>query len=109
MSLYALYVREITNKDIMETDSGFATYSFPAPNVCYIEDIYIIPDKRECGAASLIADRIAVIAKERGCTKLWGTVMMSTKNPTDSIRVLLAYGMELLSWTNEQLLFSKDI
>jgi len=109
VSLYQAYIHEKTNKSIIETDSGFATYSFPDEKTVYIEDIYVIPSKRKSGLASELANQIAQIAKERGCTEMLGSVVPNTKNSTDSLLVLLAYGMTLNSSSNNFILFSKTI
>lgn len=109
MSLYSSYLSEKTDKEILETEHGFATYSFPDPQTVYIEDIYVLPKHRKTGEASLLATKIMGIAKERGCTKMVGTVQPSTKNSTDSLRVLLAYGMTLESSLNNLIVFSRSI
>lgn len=109
MSLYRSYIEEKTNKSIIETEHGFITYGFPDPKTCYIQDLYIVPDYRKSHAATVLADQVIVIAKEKGCTRLLGSVIPSTKNSTDSIRVLLAYGMDLDSSSNDFILFSRSI
>jgi GNAT superfamily N-acetyltransferase len=109
MSFYANYLREKTNDEILETDKGFATYRFLNEKQVYIVDLYILPDFRQTKAASAIADHIVGVAKSRGCTELIGTVVPSTKNSTDSLRVLLGYGMKLDSSTNDLIVFKKDL
>lgn len=109
MSLYAAYIAEKTNKSILETDIGFVTYGFPDPNTVYIEDIYIDKAHRKSKEASRLADQVADIAREKGCTKMLGSVIPSTKNSTDSIKVLIAYGMKLESSAVDFILFSKGI
>jgi len=109
MTHYARYLTEKTNKSIVETETGFAMYSFPDSTTVYIEDIYVLPELRKAGEAAEMADRIVEIAKSKGCTRLLGSVIPSTKNSTDSLRVLLAYGMRLDSSTADFILFTKDI
>lgn len=110
MSLYAEYILERTNDLIVETESGFATYRYINDNkTCYIVDIYTVPSERKKGAAALLADHIALEAKEKGCTELWGTVVPSAKGATASLRVLLAYGFELLSSTDNLIVFRKGL
>lgn len=109
MSHYADYVRERTNKSIMEIDKGFATYSYWPDNKVYIEDIYIAPDFRKSNHASTLADAIAYEAKSRGCTRMVGSVIPSTKNSTTSLKVLLGYGMHLVSSSQDIIFFEKEI
>lgn len=112
MSIYAEYLREKTDDEIIETSEGFATYRYTDHNTIpsvYIVDIYIIPNKRRTHAASAIADSIVELARKNGCLKLLGSVVPSNKNSTDSLRVLLAYGMTLDSSSNDFILFKKDL
>lgn len=108
MSLYAEYIKERTNKEIIESNQGFATYSFAEAGV-YIEDIYVQPEHRKSGIASKLADQIVEIAKSKGISKLYGSVVPSASGSTASCSVLIAYGMRLSSSTNNFILFEKDI
>lgn len=109
MSLYASYLRERTNDEIIENDYGFASYRFLDGNKVYIIDIYISPEMRKAGAASALADSIVEMAKNRGCVELIGSVVPSAKNSADSMRVLLAYGMTPYGIEGNMVLFKKDI
>lgn len=111
-SLYAKYIKERLNDEIIETEYGFATFRYIDKHnsrAVYIVDIYILPEYRKSGTASRLADRIAAIAISQGCNEMIGTVLTSAKTATDSIKVLLAYGMTLKSTTNEALIFGKSI
>lgn len=109
-SLYAKYVREKTTDEIIETDHGFATYRFmPNGHQVWIMDIYVLPDYRKSGLATEMADMIAIKAKEKKCTEILGSVVPGNANSTDSLRVLLAYGMTLVSSSDNFILFRKDI
>lgn len=109
MSLYAEYLRERTNDEIIETEKGFATYRYTDPTTVYIVDIYVRPDFRRSGESSNLADSIVELAKIRGCTKLIGTVVPSAKGSTTSLKVLLGYGMSLESSGNDFIIMKKDI
>lgn len=107
--MYRKYIAERTDKSMIETDKGFIIYSFPDSNTVYIEDIYTEPDYRKSHVASELADQVISIAKTKGCTKVLGSVVPSAKNSTTSLKVLLAYGMELNSSSNNFILFSREI
>jgi GNAT superfamily N-acetyltransferase len=110
VSLYAKYLTERTNDRILETGHGFATYRIlPDQKAVYIVDIFVDADFRKAGTASQMADEIAKIAKKEGFTKMLGSVVPSTKGSTDSLRVLLAYGMRLQSSANDFIIFEKEI
>lgn len=109
MSLYGQYIKEREGKDIVENDYGFATYMINKDNSCYIESIYVIPDARHDHVASQLADEIAYIAKSQGCNTLLGSVSPSANHSTSSLKVLLAYGFQLDSATNNFILMRKEI
>ncbi len=109
MSLYADYLLERTSDQIVESDYGFATYRYIGDKTVYIVDIYVIPAARQERHASLMANVIASEAKDRGCIEMIGTVNPSAKGATTSLRVLLGYGMELKSSTDNVIVMRKDI
>lgn len=109
MSLYADYLKERTRDSIIETDQGFATYRYTDEKTVYIVDIYVKPKARRLGVASQLADKIASEAKQRGCTKVLGSVVPSANGSTVSLRVLLGYGMRLDSCANDFIIFSKEL
>ncbi len=109
MSLYFKYLKEKTDKLILEVETGFAIYSYPDEHTVYIEDLYILPEWRKSSHASLIANEIADLARAKGCTKMLGSVIPSTKNSTASLSVLISYGMKLDSATNNFILMSKGL
>lgn len=94
MSLYAKYIKELKNYDIVEDEFGFASYGFEE-DCCYIEDIYVVPEKRKDGIASKYADRVAEIAKGLGYKYLIGSVVPSLPNSHYRQEVLLRYGFKL--------------
>jgi predicted GNAT family acetyltransferase len=108
--MYADYLREKSNDQIIENEHGFASYRYLNDGKSvYIIDIYILSSARKHGSASAMADLIVGEAKKIGCSELLGTVVPSSKNSTDSLRVLLGYGMSLYSSSQDLILFRKDI
>lgn len=110
MSMYADYLRERTNDEIIEKDTGFATYRIiPDSKSVYIIDIFVLPAHRKSKVGSAIADEIVSIAKSKGCTKLLGSVVPSSKGSTASIDTLRGYGMTLASSGVDFIFFEKEI
>lgn len=107
-SLFAQYIKEREGKEIVETDWGFATFK-PMQDWMYIEDIYIKPSERRSGKASFLADRVTEIAKNRGFSKLLGTVKPSATGSTESMKALLGYGFKLISAESDAIYFEKTI
>lgn len=112
--MFALYKKELEGKEVHEVaGEGFAVYSFPKekPDTVYIEDIFVVPEKRRTRAGTKIADTICVTAKARGCTKLLGSVNLQHPKLPESVAALSAYGMEYKGVTTERkfLIFEKDL
>ena len=108
MSLYAEYIQERLGKHIIESDKGFATYTFLQDGV-YIEDIFVHKDHRQTKEASRMADQIAEIAKEKGFKKMYGSVKPTANHSTSSLKVLLAYGFRLIESGPDAILLVKEI
>lgn len=111
-SHYAKYIKELKNFDMIEDENGFAIYGImeePPNKFCYIEDIYVIPEKRKEKIASSYADKIAQIAKQHGCNILLGSVVPSYKDSHYRMLVLLGYGFKLYSTQHDLIYFQKEI
>lgn len=110
MSLFGEYVKERSNKSIIEDEYGFATYYAAFNNeYMYIEDLYVKPAFRKENRASIYADEIAEIARKKGIKKLLGSIDINTNNSTASMKVLLAYGFKLLDIKGQLIYLEKEI
>lgn len=112
MSMYAEYVRERLGDSILEREDGFATYRYldkDGKKCVYIVDIYVRAASRKGRVASEMADCIVALAKLQGCTILLGTVMPTAIGSTDSLKVLLGYGMSIHSCKENLIVFEKEI
>lgn len=108
LSNYGKYIQERENKYIVEDSNGFATFSY-LENSVYIEEIYVIPEKRKENIASSYADKIAKLAKQNGYDKLLGSVDPKANKATISLKVLLGYGFSLLDMDQNLIYFIKEI
>jgi len=108
-SHYAKYLREKTSDQIIENEKGFITYRYVDEKTVYIVDLFILPEFRKGHVAGNLADSIVFEAKNKGCTKLLGSIIPSNKNSTMSLKVLLGYGMILESSSNDFIVFKKEI
>lgn len=109
MSYYAEYLKERLGDEIIENEHGFVVFRYLNDQTVYIVDIFIAHKHREMNNASLLANEVIKIAKQRGCTILIGSVVPTTKNSTISLKVLLGYGMTLQSASQDFITFKKDI
>ena len=109
MTLYAKYLKERENKEILEENQGFATYRMLDGGICYIIDIYVEESARKTGLATEMANKVCEIAKKHGCSHLIGSVCVDANKPTESLKVLLAYGMELFNVQDTMIYFKKEL
>lgn len=109
MSMYALYAKEYIGDEVIETEKGFVQYRYLNEKQVYIVNIWIRSDFRKSGEASHLADRIVEQAKLSGRSELIGSVVPQAIHSTDSLQVLLGYGMKLKSASDNLILFSKEI
>lgn len=110
--MYLDYLRERLGDESVVRDEGFATYRFLDDNCTpsvYIVDIYVRPDFRKTSIASEMADQIVEISKKMGCRRLIGTVVPNAKRSTESLKVLLGYGMELYYSKDNLVVFKKEL
>jgi predicted GNAT family acetyltransferase len=108
-SLYARYINEHSGDHILEDERGFATYRFLNEKQCYIVDIFVLSEHRKQGVAKDFADRIAADAKIKGRKELLGSVVPGLKHSTTSLKVLLAYGMQLERCDANIIIMKKDL
>jgi hypothetical protein len=110
MSLYGEYIKELRGDGIVEDINGFATYRYlNGGKTIYIIDIYVVPSLRASNVATNMAGMIEEIGKENGAIELLGTVSPSASHSTESVLVLLKYGMRLHSMDQGLIVFRKDI
>lgn len=98
MTMWAEYLREREGKNsVIWHGEGFAVYKInnDEDRTCYIEHIYVVPEKRGKKIFSGLCDEVAVRAKRAGCRFLLGTVFPGSKGDTHSMKVQLAYGFAL--------------
>jgi hypothetical protein len=112
-SLYAQYVLEREDQETLENEFGFLTYralpSKEAPQEFRIFDLYVIPEKRKSGVASSLADQVVLLAKGSGCHILTGSVDTHARGATESVKVLLAYGFQVLRTDGPMIYFKREL
>ncbi len=94
LSMYGQYITERTNREILETEHGFATFQVLPNNIFYIIDIFIKPEYRRSRKASELTDNLENIAKEKGSKWILGSVDDAAKGAEVSHKALQAYGFK---------------
>lgn len=109
MEMYIDFLKEHRGDEVIRNDMGFAVYRYLDPGIVYVVDIYVVPEFRKHGVASALADKIVEAAKLIDCNKMVGTVVPSAKNSTESLMVLVGYGMKLKCSSDNLIVFEKEI
>lgn len=107
-SLYGQYIKERENFEIIEDEFGFASYIISGDE-CYLRDVYVVPEQRRSKKCFELADKVAAIAKYKGCTFMTGTVYPGANGSTESLKVLLKYGFKVSQTTSEKIIFIKEL
>jgi len=107
-SLFAQYVKELANQDVIEHEHGFIWYEVSA-NTCYAREVYVSPTHRKSGLVREMLQVLLTRVKAQGCTKLQGSVVPSNANSTASLQFLLHMGFKLEAASPNFILLSKDI
>jgi L-amino acid N-acyltransferase YncA len=108
MSLWADYLKEREGNSIIEEPWGFIEYRLALPFM-KIESIYVKPEERKAGRASLLADQVTSLAKEQGATHLWSQVWVGALNATASLKAILAYGFTVQGAENGHIILTKEL
>lgn len=110
MNMYKEYLKERLQCEFVEfPEEGFATYRL-GDDFCYLQDLYVEPNKRRLGVARKIADIVTNIAKEHGCKKMLTTVDLKyDQEDRANIYAILSYGFSLKNAKEHALYFVKDL
>lgn len=113
MDMYAEYIKERENFETYVLQGvlepiGFGTYQIQDKQV-YLRDLFVRPALRNNRYATAIANKISEIARNLGCTKMLGSVLLSTGQSTESTKILLAYGFQIQKCSETFILFEKDL
>lgn len=106
---YGNYLRETFKKSVLEKPFGFAIYSIEK-GICYIEDIYIEPSKRNQGLGQSLEREIIELGKAQGCEKLLASVVIGNPGDSENMARYLHTGYRLANCGGNNVVFlTKEI
>lgn len=108
MSHWAEYVKERFGWDAIESVDGTIIYSIQPPYAC-IHDLYVPKEKRMHKVASVLADQVARLGKDKGCTHLWSQVATGSRNASEALAINLAYGLKVTASDTQGIILMKEI
>jgi GNAT superfamily N-acetyltransferase len=107
-SLYAQYMRERENAEVLEYPWGFAIYKV-APDHVYLQDIYVVPQERDNNRGQDLMEEVAAIARSKGIKTMFGSIVPSAKGSARMEHVMLHLGFELDSAASDIIYYRKKL
>ena len=113
-SLYASYYEEYENKySVFIPNIGFANYSIEDKNSIYIQEVYVVKNKRREGISGTLQKMCVEDAREKGLEVRYIYTSTATNSNTTkaSLDVIEAYGYTTFNIdnTNNIIYFKKEI
>lgn len=107
-SLYAQYAKERANRETVESDDFFVTFTVYATHV-YIEDIYIVPERRGQGLCSTLFADIEQAAAAIGVKKTIINVSPLSATCDETVKKMLKMGFKIYKTTEDLIYMSREI
>lgn len=63
MSMYAQYIKERENVELIQRDWGFVTYKVE-PEYIFIQDMFVVPEERQNGRGVQLEAEVITLAKK---------------------------------------------
>lgn len=104
-SNYALYLEELSNRQIYENEKGFFVYQIDKEEF-YIQEIFVKQEFRRQGIASEYDRMATVLAKEANCKYIKGSVIPTAPKSTEALKLQLDLGYKLF-YTSGPLIYLK--
>lgn len=95
-TLYAKYIKERDQVEILENESGFLFYKIIGKD-CLIVDLFIDPELRNLGECRKLIEELVALAKSANCESLFGNIQINDHGASRTMKAALALGFEILS------------
>lgn len=105
MNLYAEYIKERENLEIIKHEKGFLTYRVEDDHL-FISDLYITPSARGTGVARELSDRAYEIAKK---DKVLCAVCTDANGWKESFRFIQHMGYKPLQQVHNMIYLIKEL
>lgn len=107
-SFLAAYMKERTGADTYHDDDGFFTHR-PEDSRYRMLDFYVKPESRKQGISKKYLNMCKEIAKEKGYTKVLGSVCIDAINWETSIKIVYAIGFNYLNADKNMIYFEVEV
>lgn len=107
-TLYAKYVKERENAEILENEFGFVKYVF-LNNQCHISDMYVVPEKRASGAGHALQKQLEIIALKNGCEILTADIQLNDPGHMNTLAAAGKTGFQVTEAQGRTLFIAKKL
>jgi len=105
-SLYKQYLKEEENRDTIETDFGFITYTIMGEE-CYIAEVYVMPEQRNKQNSLHLKKLVEELARKSSCLFLTANVFMedNIEKYTRKVRLMIDAGFFITKVQDRNIIF----
>jgi len=108
MSHYGDYLKERRAVEVIENEDGFIAFKIHGEE-CFLEDIYVAPEKRKTRIGSELVLQMETFAKDMSCKYVTCNVWPSAHGSTVSLKAALANGFKLHSSVVDKIILIKEL
>ncbi len=98
ITLYARYIHEREEADLISTDRGFITFRVlnnpHGQRICFIKDFYVLPEFRFKGEGKKLFNEVLEIALFQECTAIVGVVDFNATQWQQSLGIIIGHGFK---------------
>jgi len=109
MKLYAEYIKERENRELIYIPQGFATYTVLNNESIYLIDLYVAKEFRKSGFAWILFNQVCTEAKKLGIKNIITSACSDANNVTESIKVILSAGFQLTKISGNMMYFLLEL
>ena len=103
MNLYHQYIKEVLNREVIETSSGFITYGVFGDE-CSVFDMYVIPEARRQNLCTEFLNLVEEIARTKNCKFISASAITGP-----GFNTLVKNGYTPVKETSTGIILKKDI
>ena len=107
-TLYAEYLKERQEAEILENESGFIIYKL-TDGECFIIDMFIRPEIRGLGEGHSLVKNLKQIAIASGCKAITANIHLADKNANKTLLAGLHTGFKVVRADQNILLIYMDV
>lgn len=107
-SLYAKYIKEREDADVIENEHGFLTYKVIGKELA-IDNLYVDSNYRKSGCCFSLVQEVEEIAKKQRCEIITGTIHLIDPGANITVQAALRIGFKIHSANNNKIIIYKNI